>query len=119
MVDDQEKALTFYTKVMGFLKKKDIPLGKFRWLTVASPEGPDDIGLLLEPNEFPATRTYQKSLFEAGLPLTSFAVGDIQYEYQRMKDLGVTFTMEPTHAGTTTVAVLNDTCGNLIQIYQD
>ncbi len=118
MVDNQGKALKFYTEVLGFVKKRDIPLGEARWLTVVSPEGPDDIELLLEPNSNPAAKTFQKSIFEQGIPLTAFAVDDIQKEYARLKNLGVEFTMEPTGMGMTTVAVFNDTCGNLIQIYQ-
>ena len=118
MVDDQDKALTFYTQVLGFVKKRDIPLGEAKWLTVVSPEGPDDIELLLEPNSNPAAKTYQKAIFEQGIPLTAFAVADIQKEYARMRKLGVEFTMEPTNMGMTTMAVFNDTCGNLIQIYQ-
>jgi catechol 2,3-dioxygenase-like lactoylglutathione lyase family enzyme len=118
MVGDQDKALKFYTEVLGFVKKRDIPLGEARWLTVVSPEGPDNIELLLEPNSNPATRTFQKAIFEQDIPLTAFAVDDIQHEYARLKQLGVEFTMEPTNMGPTTAAVLNDTCGNLIQIYQ-
>jgi len=118
MVGDQHQALTFYTEVLGFVKKKDIPMGEFRWLTVASPEAPDDIELLLEPMGFPPAKTYQQALFEAGIPLTAFAVDDIQKEYERMKKLGVVFRSEPTKMGPTTVAVFDDTCGNLIQLYQ-
>lgn len=118
MVDDQDKALKFYTEVLGFVKKRDIPLGEAKWLTVVSPEGPDDIELLLEPNSNPAAKTFQKAIFEQGIPLTAFAVGDIQKEYMRLKKLGVEFTMEPTNMGMTRMAVFNDTCGNLIQIYQ-
>lgn len=118
LVSDQDEALRFYTEVLGFVKKRDIPLGEARWLTVVSPEGPDDIELLLEPNSNPAAKTYQIAIFEQGIPLTAFAVDDIQKEYARLKKLGVEFTMEPTNMGTTTIAVFNDTCGNLIQIYQ-
>jgi catechol 2,3-dioxygenase-like lactoylglutathione lyase family enzyme len=118
LVDDQDKALKFYTEVLGFVKSKDIPLGEFKWLTVVSPEGPDDIELLLEPNENPAARTFQKALFDQGIPLTAFAVDDIQKEYERMKTLGVAFRSEPAKMGPTIVAVFDDTCGNLIQIYQ-
>ena len=118
MVGDQDKALKFYTEVLGFVRKRDIPLGEARWLTVVSPEGPDNIELLLEPNSNPAARVYQKSIFEQGIPLTAFAVDDIQHEYARLKKLGVEFTMEPTNLGMITAAVLDDTCGNLIQIYQ-
>lgn len=118
LVDDQDRALRFYTEVLGFIKKNDIPVGEARWLTVVSPDAPDDIELLLEPTGFLAARTYQKALFDAGIPLTAFAVEDIQKEYERMKELGVVFSMEPTKAGPATLAVFNDTCGNLIQLYQ-
>lgn len=118
LVDDQDKALEFYTKVMGFKKKHDVPVGKFKWLTVVSPEGPDDIELLLEPNENPAAKAYQKALHEQGIPLTAFAVDDIHKEYERMKKLGVAFRSEPQQMGPTTIVVLDDTCGNLIQLYQ-
>lgn len=118
MVDDQDKALKFYTEVLGFVKKTDVPVGKFKWLTVVSPEGPGEIELLLEPNENPASKTYQKALHGQGIPLTAFAVDDIQKEYERLKALGVVFRTEPTQMGPTTIAVFDDTCGNLIQIYQ-
>lgn len=118
MVDDQEKALKFYTELLGFVKKKDIPAGGARWLTVVSPEGPDDIELLLEPMGFPPAKTYQRALFDAGIPLTAFAVDDIQKEYDRLQSLGVTFRTGPTKMGPATLAVLDDTCGNLIQLYQ-
>jgi len=118
MVEDQNKALKFYTEVLGFVKKTDIPMGEAKWLTVVSPEGPDDIELLLEPMGFPPAKTYQKALFEAGIPLTAFAVEDIQKEYERMKKLGVVFKTTPTKMGPVTVAVFEDTCGNLIQIAQ-
>lgn len=118
LVDDQDKALKFYTKVLGFVKKRDIPVGEFKWLTVVSPEGPDDIELLLEPNNNPAASTYQKAIFEQGIPFTAFAVEDIQKEYERMKRLGVVFHTEPTQMGMATIAVFDDTCGNLIQLYQ-
>jgi len=118
MVDDQDKALKFYTEVLGFVKKTDIPMGEAKWLTVVSPEGPDDIELLLEPMGFPPAKTYQKALFEAGIPLTVFAVEDIQKEYERMKKLGVVFKTTPTKMGPVTVAVFEDTCGNLIQMAQ-
>jgi len=118
LVDDQDKALKFYTEVLGFVKIKDFPVGQFKWLTIVSPEGPDDIELLLEPNDNPAAKTFQKAIFEQGIPLTAFAVEDIQKEYERMKRLGVVFRMEPTNTGEATVAVFDDTCGNLIQLYQ-
>lgn len=117
-VDDQDKALKFYTEALGFLKKSDVPVGQFKWLTVASPEEPDGVELLLEPNDNPATRPFQKSLFEQGIAAASFAVSDIQKEYQRLKDLGVAFRMPPTQMGPATVAVFDDTCGNFIQIAQ-
>ncbi len=118
MVDDQEKALKFYTEILGFVKKNDIPMGEARWLTVVSPEGPDGVELLLEPMGFPPARTYQKALFEAGIPLTSFAVDDIQKDYERMKKSGVAFKSAPTKTGPVTIAVFEDTCGNLIQMAQ-
>ena len=95
-VDDQDKALTFYTEVLGFVKKTDRPAGAFRWLTVVSPEGPDDVELLLEPNDTPAARTYQQPIFEAGIPATAFAVENVQSEYERLRQLGVRFSMAPT-----------------------
>jgi len=118
IVDDQDKALKFYTEVLGFIKKQDFPVGEFKWLTVVSPEGPDDIELLLEPNANPVAKTFQEAVFKQGLPLTAFAVDDIQKEYDRLTNLGIVFTMEPTKTGEATVAVFDDTCGNLIQIYQ-
>lgn len=118
LVDDQDKALKFYTEVLGFVEKMNMPMGKFKWLTVVSPDGPSDIELLLEPNENPAAQVFQKALKEQGIPLTVFFVDDIRSEFERMKKLGVTFTVEPTQAGPVTVAVFDDTCGNLIQIVQ-
>ena len=119
-IDDYDKALNFYTEVLGFLKKRDIPLGdSARWITVVSPEEPDGTELLLEPNaEYPAMKALKESLMKDGIPFTAFQVGNVQQEYERMKDLGVEFTMEPTNMGMTTAAIFNDTCGNLIQIYQ-
>ena len=117
-VDDQDKALRFYTEVLGFVKKTEFPAGEFKWLTVVSPEEPDGTELVLEPDDNPAARAFKKSLFEHGIPLTAFAVDDIQKEYERLKNLGVKFTQEPIKMGPTTQAVLDDTCGNLIQIYQ-
>lgn len=116
LVDDQDKALKFYTEVLGFVKKTDIPVGEAKWLTVVSPEEPGGTELLLEPNAHPAAKTFQKALFEDGIPLTSFAVDDIEKEYERMRNLGVVFTMKPTKTGPVTVAVFDDTCGNLIQL---
>jgi catechol 2,3-dioxygenase-like lactoylglutathione lyase family enzyme len=118
MVDDQDKALKFYTEVLGFVKKTDIPAGGARWLTVVSPEQPDGPELLLEPTGFAPAKTYQKALFDAGIPLTSFAVTDINGAYERMMKLGVVFRTKPTKMGPVAVAVLEDTCGNLIQIVQ-
>jgi predicted enzyme related to lactoylglutathione lyase len=118
MVDDQDRALKFYTEVLGFAKKNDIPMGEARWLTVVSPEEQDGVELLLEPMGFPPARTYQKALFEAGIPLTSFAVDDVQNEYERMRKLGVVFKKAPTKMGPVTIAVFEDTCGNLIQMAQ-
>ena len=118
LVDDQDKALKFYTEVLGFVKKTEIPVGEFKWLTVVSPEGPDDIELLLEPNNNPAAKTFQQAIFEQGIPATSFFVEDVQKEYERMKTLGVVFRTEPTPTGPVTIAVFDDTCGNLIQLHQ-
>ncbi|MER5324197.1 VOC family protein [Streptosporangium roseum] len=117
-VEDQSKALAFYTEVLGFEKRQDIPLGDARWLTVASPAGPDGVELLLEPNGNPIAKTYQQGLFEAGIPATTFAVDDIHAEYARMTGLGVVFTAEPVEAGQVTSAVFDDTCGNLIGLHQ-
>ena len=116
-IDDYDKALKFYTEALGFVKKRDIPLGAgARWITVVSPE---ETELLLEPNaDYPAMKALKESLFKDGIPFTAFQVGDVQQEYDRMKNLGVEFTMEPTNMGMTSAAVFNDTCGNLIQIYQ-
>lgn len=116
-VEDQQKALNFYTEILGFLKSHDIPVGEFRWLTVKSPEG-GETELSLEPNANPAARKYQDALFRQGIPATAFEVDDIETEFQRLSDLGVVFTGEPTKAGPVTLAVFADTCGNLIQIYQ-
>jgi catechol 2,3-dioxygenase-like lactoylglutathione lyase family enzyme len=116
LVDDQAKALKFYTDVLGFVKKTEIP--EIRWLTVVSPDEPDGTELLLEPSENPAAQTYRAALMEQGIPYTAFATDDVRGEYERMKALGVRFTMEPTDAGNTTIAVFDDTCGNLIQIFQ-
>jgi len=118
LVDDQAKALTFYTEILGFVKKEDIPMGDFRWLTVVSPEAPDDAELLLEPNANPAGKTFQEAMFEQGIALAAFWVSDIQAEFERMKKLDVAFRVEPTKMGPATIAVFEDTCGNLIQIYQ-
>ncbi len=116
LVTDQEKALKFYTEVLGFLKKVDVPIGEARWLTVVSPERPDEPELLLEPMGFAPARTYQKALFDAGIPLTAFAVEDIHKEHERMTKLGVVFRTKPTKMGPVTIAVFEDTCGNFIQL---
>jgi catechol 2,3-dioxygenase-like lactoylglutathione lyase family enzyme len=116
LVDDQAKALAFYTDVLGFEKKTDVPLGEHRWLTVVSTEAPDGVELLLEPDEHPAAKPFKAALVEDGIPFTSFAVDDVQQEYERLRGLGVRFTQEPTDMGPVTTAVLDDTCGNLIQI---
>jgi catechol 2,3-dioxygenase-like lactoylglutathione lyase family enzyme len=119
MVDDQDKALRFYTEVLGFAKKHDIPVGgPFRWITVVSPEGPDDLELALEPNANPAGKTFQTALFEQGIPATAFESADIAAEVQRLSARGVAFTRPPMNAGATTIATFSDTCGNLIQLYQ-
>jgi catechol 2,3-dioxygenase-like lactoylglutathione lyase family enzyme len=119
-IADYDKALRFYTEVLGFIKKRDIDLGGgARWITVVSPQDPDGVEVLLEPNaEYPAMKALKESLVKDGIPFTMFHVENVQQEYERMKDLGVRFTMEPTDMGMTTVAILDDTCGNLIQIYQ-
>jgi catechol 2,3-dioxygenase-like lactoylglutathione lyase family enzyme len=115
-VDDQDKALAFYTDVLGFVKKTEVPLGEHRWLTVVSPEDPDGVELVLEPGDHPAVRPYKEALAADGIPFTSFAVSDVQAEFERLTALGVTFTQEPLTMGPVTTAVLDDTCGNLIQI---
>lgn len=118
LVEDQQKALEFYTRKLGFKKKLDMPLGEYRWLTVVSPQDTDGTELLLEPLGFEPARTYQKALYEAGIPLTSFAVNDCRAEHSRLKSLGVLFRDEPVESGGATLAVLDDTCGNLIQLVQ-
>jgi catechol 2,3-dioxygenase-like lactoylglutathione lyase family enzyme len=116
LVDDQEKALRFYTEVLGFVKKTEIPMGEHRWLTVVSPEDPDGVELVLEPGDHPAVGPFKEALVADGIPFTSFAVADVHAEFDRLKGLGVTFTQEPASMGPVTTAVLDDTCGNLIQI---
>jgi catechol 2,3-dioxygenase-like lactoylglutathione lyase family enzyme len=116
LVDDQEKALRFYTEVLGFVKKNDVPMGEHRWLTVVSPEDPDGVELVLEPDEHPAVRPFKQALVADGIPFTSFAVEDVQKEFERLTALGVTFTQPPAEMGPVTTAVLDDTCGNLIMI---
>ena len=118
MVDDQQKALLFYTETLGFVKKNDIPMGHHRWLTVVSKSNPDGVELLLEPDEHPAAKPFKQALVEDGIPATSFGVDDVQAEYDRLRSLGVHFTQPPVAMGPVTTAVLDDTCGNLIQIAQ-
>ena len=118
-VEDQAKALKFYTGVLGFVKKTEIPVGQFKWLTVVSPEAPDGIELLLEPNDNPAAKAYQNAIFKQGIPITLFAVEDIEGEHQRLEMLGVTFSVKPTKTQGPTIAVFEDTCDNLIQLYQE
>lgn len=118
MVDDQEKALRFYTDVLGFVKKSDIPMGEARWLTVVSPEDPDGTELVLEPSGHPAAKPFKEALVADGIPFTSFAVDDVKAEYERLRSLCVHFTQEPVDMGPVTSAVFDDTCGNLIQIAQ-
>lgn len=115
-VDDQAKALAFYTDVLGFLKHHDIPLGDASWLTVVSPSAPDGPELLLEPADHPAVKPYRDALLADGIPSAQFAVDDVEAEYQRLAAAGVEFTQPPTDLGTATVAVFDDTCGNLIQL---
>jgi catechol 2,3-dioxygenase-like lactoylglutathione lyase family enzyme len=118
-VDDQDKALKFYTEVLGFVKKADFSVGQAKWLTVVSPEEPDGTELLLEPNaDYPAMKALKEALVKDGIPFTAFQVDDIQREYERLKEQGVVFTMEPTKTAQATIAIFEDTCGNLIQIYQ-
>jgi catechol 2,3-dioxygenase-like lactoylglutathione lyase family enzyme len=116
LVDDQDKALRFYTEVLGFEKKTDVPLGKFRWLTVVSPEAPDGTELVLEPDGHPAAKPFKQALVDDGIPYASFAVDDVKAEYERLRARGVKFTQEPLEMPPVTMAVLDDTCGNLIQI---
>jgi catechol 2,3-dioxygenase-like lactoylglutathione lyase family enzyme len=119
LVDDQDKAVAFYTGVFGFVKKHDIPIGgPYRWITVTSPEGPDDLELSLEPNANPVGKTYQEGLLAQGVPATAFEVADLDAEFRRLKARGVVFTKEPTPQGPVTIAICADTCGNLIQLYQ-
>ena len=118
LVDDQDRALRFYTQVLGFQKKTEIPLGEHRWLTVVSPAEPDGVELVLEPDEHPAARPFKDALVADGIPFTSFAVDDVDAEFERLRALGVRFTQEPANMGPVTTAVLDDTCGNLIQLAQ-
>jgi catechol 2,3-dioxygenase-like lactoylglutathione lyase family enzyme len=116
LVDDQDKALAFYTDVLGFVKKTEVPLGDARWLTVVSPEHPDGVELLLEPDGHPAAKPFKEALVADGIPFTLFEVDDVRAEYERLSALGVRFVQEPANAGSVMTAVLDDTCGNLIQI---
>ena len=118
LVDDQEKALNFYTDKLGFQKKEDISMGQYRWLTVTSPEGAAGVELLLEPMGFPPAKVFQKALYDAGIPATAFFTGDIQAEYSRLKDLGVVFRGEPTNMGPVMAVAFEDTCGNLLHLVQ-
>jgi len=116
LVDDQDKALRFYTDVLGFLPKHDVPMGEHRWITVVSPQAPDGVELVLEPDAHPAARPFKDALVADGIPFTAFAVDDVQAEFTRLRAAGVTFTQEPLQMGPVTTAVLDDTCGNLIQL---
>ena len=118
LVDDQDKALEFYTKKLGFLKKKEIPMGAMKWLTVVSPDNPNGVELVLEPDQHPAAGPFKRALVRDGIPFTSFAVDDVHAEYERLRAAGVVFTQPPVAMGPVTTAVLDDTCGNLIQIAQ-
>jgi predicted enzyme related to lactoylglutathione lyase len=117
-VDDQEKALEFYTKVLGFTKMADIPMGEYRWLTVVSPDGIEGVELVLEPLAFPPAKVYQKALFDAGIPTTAFTTKDIKTEYEKLQKLGVKFHGEPISQGPITMTTFEDTCGNLIHLVQ-
>ena len=118
MVENQDKALRFYTTILGFVKSKDIPMGQFRWLTVTSPEGAEGVELVLEPMGFPPAQIYQKALFAAGIPATAFITNNVQSEYQRLKALAVGFRGEPKSMGPITAVLFDDTCGNLINLVQ-
>jgi len=118
LVDDQEKALNFYTKTLGFVKKHDIPMGEYRWLTLTAPSQPDGVELVLEPDAHPAAKPFKQALVEDGIPYTSFGVEDVQAEYERLQTVGVRFTQPPVQMGNVVTAVFDDTCGNLIQIAQ-
>ncbi|KYD08183.1 MULTISPECIES: VOC family protein [Heyndrickxia] len=117
-VQDQDKTLKFYTETLGFIKKHDVPVGEFRWIALVSPDGQDGTELLLEPNDNPAAKEYQEKIFSQGIPATMFGVEDVREEYNRLIKHGVKFTIEPTEMGDVTLAVFDDTCGNLIQIAQ-
>ena len=117
-VKDQSKALSFYTEKLGFVVKHDIPMGQHRWITLVSPEEPEGVELALEPNEHPAVKEFQAAMMSDGIPFTAFSVESLDTEYKRLRDLGVEFTQTPTTAGDVKIAVLNDSCGNLIQLIQ-
>ncbi|WP_411843859.1 VOC family protein [Salinicoccus sp. HZC-1] len=117
-VEDQQKAVEFYTNVLGFVKKHDEPVGEYRWIALVSPENQEGTELLLEPNNHPAAREYQEKIYAEGVPATMFGVGDIQKEYRTLTQKGVKFSMEPTKAGEVTIAIFDDTCGNLIQLIE-
>jgi predicted enzyme related to lactoylglutathione lyase len=118
LVNDQKKALKFYTEILGFVKKTDVPMGEYSWLTVVSKEEPDGVEVVLEPMGFAPAKVYQKALMDAGIPLTMFHVGNVQNEFERLEKLGVKFSMKPTQMGPTTIVVFDDTCGNNIQLVQ-
>jgi catechol 2,3-dioxygenase-like lactoylglutathione lyase family enzyme len=126
LVDDQDEALRFYTRVLGFEKKAEIPMGDTRWLSVVSPADPDGVELLLEPDDNhraeidgePAAQVYKRALYTAGIPVTSFSTDDLEAEYERMSNMGVVFLLEPTEMEDVTVAIFDDTCGNLIQLHE-
>ena len=118
MVDQQDKALRFYTEALGFRKKHDIPVGEYRWITVVSPDGPDDLELALESNANPAGKAFQAAMLNQGIPIAAFDVTDLDAECARLKSRGVAFVREPASAGPVAIAVFSDTCGNLIQLYQ-
>jgi len=118
LVNDQKKALKFYTEILGFVKKTDVPMGEYSWLTVVSKEEPDGVEVVLEPMGFAPAKVYQKALMDAGIPLTMFHVGNVQSEFERLEKLGVKFSMKPTQMGPTTIVVFDDTCGNNIQLVQ-
>lgn len=117
-VEDQDKALEFYTKTLGFVKKHDVPSGAYRWITLVSADEQEGTELLLEPNQHPAAKEYQQKLFADGIPVTMFGVADIRKEYEQLAEKGVRFTMEPTEMGEVTIAIFDDTCGNLIQMIE-
>jgi catechol 2,3-dioxygenase-like lactoylglutathione lyase family enzyme len=118
LVDDQAKALKFYTEVLGFVAKHDVPMGEYRWISLVAPEGPDDVQLVLEPMGIPEAKTFQKALFEKGIPSNAFYVDDVQKEYERLKGMGVKFHVEPAQFGPVMLAKFEDGCGNMLQIFK-